>query len=261
MVRFSRSALLLISAIVIAAIGLGVTPAFAGDLDGARFDQAVRATGEASTVVKASTVSAHGLGISGGVRKQLRLLPDGGIQGLAVVKSNSTITWNLRLPAGTRLGSVNGSFAVIDKVESNIAVFDAPWARDATGRPVRTWYSAMGHTLVQHVGTGVGHIVADPSVHFCDWYLKFCVKFSRSETRFVADKVLIGVGAFTASFCGLFPAAGYLLLVRAACTGLAATYFYVLRNTFVTAKAENRCVQLKYPLNGIFPTSWKRVNC
>lgn len=264
-----RSFKLLIAAIVTASIGLGITPALADSSDSDMFSNALQGNGEKGTVVRTQTVTSHGVGITGGQHKQLRLLTNGGIQGLAIATSNTTIKWNLSLTAGTRLIATSNSFTIFDKLGRIVAMVDAPWATDASGKAVSTWYSASGTTLLQHVGRGIGRIVADPSLHFCDWWQHLCVKFYRSETRFIADKVALGVGAFATAFCGLIPNAGILIVVKATCAAFSTTYFYMLRNTFVLAKAENRCVELKYiavllvlpGLLGKLPISWKRVNC
>ncbi|MGO4205572.1 hypothetical protein AB4Z09_28335 [Rhodococcus sp. TAF43] len=70
------------------------------------------------------------------------------------------------VPEGGRMRSnSDGSVDVLDSNGDVDGRIKAPWAYDATGRPVRTWYEIDGDTLVQHIDPEPGSvypILADP---------------------------------------------------------------------------------------------------
>lgn len=143
---------------------------------------------------------------------------------------------------------------------------ETPWAVDANGQPVPTYFQVEGATVTQvvdHLGGDYAYpIVADPSLKMCDWGTAICVKFSKSETRRVNEAMLAGVSAAIGSLCGLIPMAGWGIPIRMACAGVVAAYYVALRGTFKSAKAQGRCVELKFNYIGqAFLRGWKVVSC
>lgn len=91
-----------------------------------------------------------------------------GIRLLSVIPSEGSsheFKYALNLPDDAALvkesdGSISVTSATIN------GVFAPPWARDAAGTDVKTWYELEGHTLVQQVAptdSAVYPVVADPS--------------------------------------------------------------------------------------------------
>jgi hypothetical protein len=248
---------LLTAIVLVVTLGLSSAPASATTTDGAKISTALNAVGQiGSTVANSAAVSVGSVTFNGGVHKQLRRLGDGGIQALAVTTSN-------------RLVAVDGGVLVLDTAGNTVNQLDEAWAIDSTNKLVTTSYTVSGNTLLQHVGQGVGSIVADPTAHLCDWWTHLCVKFGRTATHRLAGVALLGVGAWAGVFCGLIPSTGYLIFVKAGCAALVVVYFYQLRNTFINANKAGRCVELKYLVAalitfggiGVLPVSWKQVTC
>lgn len=70
-------------------------------------------------------------------------------------------------PEGGRLELVDGGVLVFDRDGSPIAGAADPWAKDADGNAVKTWYETDGQTLIQvvdHAETQAYPIVADPVI-------------------------------------------------------------------------------------------------
>lgn len=90
----------------------------------------------------------------------------------------------------------------------------APWALDANGVALPTWYEVNGSTVTQHVNhAGAAYpVVADPRL-MCDW--TFCtVETTRAETKRLATEMTFTStfmvfacttlgGAITGAVCGL----------------------------------------------------------
>lgn len=97
------------------------------------------------------------------------------------------------LPAGVTAeispegGGTPGAVVLTDAV-GNVAVLDAPWAKDSTGASLPTKYRVDGRHLVQSVNTAgaVFPIAADPKVTYSWYYTKKTVYFNKSETNRLA---------------------------------------------------------------------------
>jgi hypothetical protein len=95
-----------------------------------------------------------------------------GMQLLTVIVSPSAPTiynYPVSVPQGGSLQlNVDGSVMVLDNTSQPVAYIATPWAHDANGKPITTWFSIDGTTLVQHIDhtvAGVAYpVVADPSV-------------------------------------------------------------------------------------------------
>lgn len=109
----------------------------------------------------------------------------------------------------------DGSVSIENDDGEAIATIAAPWAKDSTGRALRTRYTLAGNTLAQIIDTAgaIGNVMADPHVRpgIC------CVPprpyarvwFTRRETESIYRNFASPVTAVSAaaSFaCGLIPA-------------------------------------------------------
>src|SRR5699024_1807552 len=78
------------------------------------------------------------------------------------------------VPEGGRIEVLDdGSAVILDADGAVVATVAPPWAFDAQGRPVRTWYTVSqdGQALIQHVEPGedaIFPIIADPEVARAD---------------------------------------------------------------------------------------------
>jgi hypothetical protein len=94
-----------------------------------------------------------------------------GMQLLTVIASAAaptTYNYPISVPHGGSLQlQSDGSVMVLGSTGTPIAYVAAPWAHDANGKSITTWFSISGTTLVQHVAhnvAGVAYpVVADPS--------------------------------------------------------------------------------------------------
>jgi hypothetical protein len=95
----------------------------------------------------------------------------------------------------------SGGITVSDSLGNVVNTIAEPWAVDAEGAPVDTWYEVDGAVVVQHVQhAGATYpVVADPSLE-CD--AAFCtLLYSRAETQRIASESSFPVGVATAA-CG-----------------------------------------------------------
>lgn len=99
-----------------------------------------------------------------------------GVQLLTTIenrKAPTSFAYPITLPQGGKVGlAVQGGGAAVYDAKGNLsAIVTTPWAKDANGKDVRTWFTTDGKTLTQHVehrASGVKYpVVADPSVR---WY-------------------------------------------------------------------------------------------
>lgn len=102
---------------------------------------------------------------------------DGGVKMLTVIDNASApteYTYGITVPEG---GSVeltsDGGAVVLDSDNSPIAVVDTPWATDASGNSVETYFTTDGVSLTQHVlhtAEGVVYpVTADPRIYLHWW--------------------------------------------------------------------------------------------
>ncbi len=123
----------------------------------------------------------------------------------------------------------------------------APWARDANGKSLKTWYEARGRDLVQHVDTkGAEYpIIADPWVTTGYWYTipVFYVELSWSETwalKLAFDK---GTTDGLDKLCAIIPNAA----AKAACKLVLSLYKTDIKNTVNSAIAAKKCYKVRFP--------------
>lgn len=164
----------------------------------------------------------------------------------------------LGLEAGQRAtlsDGPTGSVQIRDRAGVLVQSFLPPWALDANGASVPTWYELRGSaTLVQHVQhAGAAYpVVADPTascgIISCTMY------FNKSETERIAVGA-IGVTAIVA-LCALTggPYAG------AACLIVGADFALGAQN----ARSLGKCMKMKwYVFGGVagWPSSYSGGNC
>ncbi|MFC4336049.1 hypothetical protein [Salininema proteolyticum] len=87
--------------------------------------------------------------------------------------ASSEQTYTLNLPAGAEaVPTERGGFEIVMKsegVELNLGTIEAPWAEDANGEEVETYYEIDGDQLTQYIETNENTmfpVVADPKVTF-----------------------------------------------------------------------------------------------
>lgn len=99
----------------------------------------------------------------------LQIHVDGGFQAMVVIKDSSapdTYAYPLDLPDGASAElQDDGSIDIVSTEGELIGRFNAPWAKDALGRPVPTFYTLEDGAIVQHVDlsqVSAFPVVADP---------------------------------------------------------------------------------------------------
>lgn len=102
----------------------------------------------------------------------------------AVLDSSQRTTGSWDFGAGNQLLVLpDGRVSVTDSRGTFIAGIDVPWALDANGRDLETYYTADGTTLTQHVVVTTQTafpVVADPTVHTYFGYYTVALNHSES---------------------------------------------------------------------------------
>ena len=92
--------------------------------------------------------------------------------------------FQIGMPDGAMLEATDdGSVDVVGTDGATIGSFDRPWAKDANGADIATWFDVQGDTLIQTVDAGdaaVYPIVADP--HYTWGWVTGTVYFNKFET-------------------------------------------------------------------------------
>lgn len=144
--------------------------------------------------------SAHGykgrtgvVGFKGSNGSSNAVIPtDNGVQLLTTIESKkapNAYPYPISVPKGGKIKlAPNGAgAAVLDKKGEVIAGVDAPWAKDAKGKDVRTYFSVEGNTLIQHVAhkqKGVTYpVVADPIIVWLPLVTLYCFIAGSYEAR------------------------------------------------------------------------------
>jgi len=120
----------------------------------------------------AKTVAAGTVAYSGtdGSANAVQATEDGGVRMLSVIdnpNAPTTYSYGISIPEGGRVEIASDGGAIVYDMASNaIATVGAPWAEDATGRTISTYFTTDGSTLTQHVehnapGT-IYPVTADP---------------------------------------------------------------------------------------------------
>ena len=164
--------------------------------------------------------------------------------------------------ASLELTADGGAIAVgVDGVAT--ASIAPPWAYDATGAAVPTWYEVSGSSLVQHIEhAGVAYpVVADPKVSL-GW--KIYVKYSNWEAKNLTSGWVGNVtdkAKYSALLCAGLLSGGPIGAIGAAVCG--AYVYEVIESVISTMKkaaSKGECVELQYTYNGAL-VGWKGYKC
>ena len=142
-----------------------------------------------------------------------------------------------------------------DGVSAVLASIAPPWALDAKGAAVPTWYEVDGSTVVQHVdhARAVYPVVADPSLSF-GW--KIYVTFSRSEASAIGG-LPVQYAKYLAPVCIAVPNGA----VAASCGLYLYDVLNSVANTFKTARSRSCEVEMQYLYGTSTLVGWKTKNC
>lgn len=146
----------------------------------------------------------------------------------------TTYSFPLDIPDGGAITSDgDGGYTITDSSGDTVATIPAPWAQDANGNPVPTYYTLDGDTLVQTVefdASTAFPVVADPSLISISWggflglvpYVWVNLSQTMQQTLYwggltsIAAIVCPAAAAATAEFAGLGGAACLGVLAGAA---------------------------------------------
>lgn len=112
----------------------------------------VQVRDEARSVTVSSGSVAHTITAADRRNSVVRGLADGG-QVITVLRSGSTARYELGLAPGWQLHQAGAGYQITKPGTDLVGVVEAPWAVDATGKALKTWYETSGRELVQHVDT------------------------------------------------------------------------------------------------------------
>lgn len=181
---------------------------------------------------------------------------DGGARALVVLKdvhASATQRFALNLPQGTSLtedgaGGYEITREIAEGVHTTIGTIDAPWAKDANGRPVPTRYELDGESLVQTVDVNESTafpVVADPK--FTWGIVTGTAYFKKSETKKIAQN-----GALTAMAAWALPPGlnAYVTMHSAAITA-----------TAYKADTAKKCLKIKFAAGLFIPGQYSGGYC
>lgn len=141
----------------------------------------------------------------------------------------------------------------------------APWAVDADGRQVPTRFTLRGDVITQvvdHRGGDFAYpIVADPKVKFCDWATAVCIKWSKSETRSIANGFSGSISAGVSTLCAKIPNNAAGLAAKAICVTVVNLYINRIRSAFLKARKARKCVETKFRIIGPGIVTAKILKC
>jgi len=115
----------------------------------------------------------------------------GGVRMLTVIdnpKAPTKYDYKVTVPNGGRIElAEDGGARVVSGVGETVASIDTPWAKDANGKTIKTWFTTDGVTLTQYVKHRVRGVVypvtADPWMH--RWY-GWDLEFNRRQSLLIA---------------------------------------------------------------------------
>ncbi|HTE22583.1 MAG TPA: hypothetical protein VK674_06105 [Candidatus Limnocylindria bacterium] len=125
---------------------------------------------ENATTAKQVAPGVVGYDSGNGSANAVQPTEDGGVRMLTVIDNPNAPTayeYRVSIPSGGSVQlRVDGGALVINKKQRVITSVDKPWAKDATGKSVNTYFTTDGKTLTQHVEHNVPGVVypvmADP---------------------------------------------------------------------------------------------------
>lgn len=147
--------------------------------------------------------------------------------------ANHELRFDAQVPDGTILQLTDeGAIDVIGMDGTTVGTFETPWALDAKGNPVKTFYEIDGSTIVQHVDRvdeGLYPILADPK--FTWGWVSGTMYLSKFETQLICA---YGVAAFT--WIGVV---GFWLSIVTVTLGA------IITGSACAAAALNKCIKVK----------------
>jgi hypothetical protein len=113
-----------------------------------------------------------------GAANAVQATENGGVRMLTIIDNpNAPVTYGYKVTVpdgGKIILKSNGGAAIVDGDGNLIASVDTPWAHDATGKAIKTYFTTDGTNLVQHIEHNVPGIVypvtADPWVRRISWW-------------------------------------------------------------------------------------------
>jgi hypothetical protein len=169
--------------------------------------------------------------------------------------AGTSFTIPLTLPVGTNLVSdgkggydVTASASGVTAVIGNV---NAPWAKDAKGKPLATSYGLKGGTLTQIVNTknATYPIAADPTIYLTCGIATCSYYFSKAETvKLHSYASTIGYGKdLGATMCGLIALVGGPVGVigTVACVAYMVTEGHFLSSALSNAAVTKGCLRIR----------------
>ncbi|SDQ47408.1 hypothetical protein [Quadrisphaera sp. DSM 44207] len=182
--------------------------------------------------------------------------PDGA-QVISLLRSGeSRATFDLDLPPGTTLSRSGQGFEVVVDEDIVVGQVQAPWAIDANGRALTTSFAYDGDKLVQSVDTAGAAfpITVDPRISIG---IYIYVRYSRAEVRTQAGQNTVTfVGSLAAATCGRL----LNWFLAGACAGAIGAVGNSLNNAFSAAKAENKCMEIRFSHPIPVVAGWRRYS-
>ncbi|WP_432171971.1 hypothetical protein [Streptomyces sp. 1222.5] len=181
---------------------------------------------------------------------------DGGLRTLVTLKDSTAATtqrFDLKAPENASLTEDGkGGYEVTRPLANGghlvLATIDAPWAKDANGKTVQTWYRIDGSQLVQTIEADdhtAFPVVADPKI---TWgIVTGTAYFNKRETRVIADN-----GALSGAI-------GYFLP-----PGLNAywgAHAVVIGTVATKAKSAKKCLKVKFAAGLFLPDQYSGGYC
>ncbi|OGY85332.1 MAG: hypothetical protein A3F54_02880 [Candidatus Kerfeldbacteria bacterium RIFCSPHIGHO2_12_FULL_48_17] len=107
--------------------------------------------------------------------------------------------YTVTVPDGGRVElTFEGGALIVDGEGQAIAVVETPWAKDAAGKELRTWFTTDGQVLMQHIEHTVEGVVypvtADPRFAFTGYGPT--IFLSKNETYYVSIGLAAGIGSY-----------------------------------------------------------------
>lgn len=199
---------------------------------------------------------------SNGFANAVQALPGGTKRLLTVITSPAApqqFTYKAQAPFG---GSIqladNGGAVVLDHAGQPTVIIAKPWAVDAKGQQVTTYYTTDGSSLTQVVKHGQGTIypvVADPTTTSTFW--EDTIWYSKEEVRAIGNG---GAISFMEGYAVYWCAKLRSPQAIAACGGALAAFSNTLLRTFDRAAEEDKCVWITFSRWGPL-RSWGRYSC
>ncbi|MET9646265.1 hypothetical protein [Streptomyces syringium] len=173
---------------------------------------------------------------------------DGGARTLITLKNAAAPTeqrFTLTLPKDARvIPDATGGYHVVKPAGQGVSVtvgaIEAPWAKDAHGKPVATSYKLDGNQLIQQVETNKDTafpVVADPKITWGN--VTGTAYFTKGETKAIAQN-----GALTAMGTWALPP-GLNIYVS--------SHAAAITTTAIKARSADHCLKLKFAAGLFIP--------